>query len=56
MWALIVLIVMSILDLLIAFCKHGDQKVGYYNFWAELFAKAILWWLFYEAGLFDKYL
>ncbi len=55
MWALIVLIVMSILGLGITIGKHGEPRPNY-NFWTKLIAEAIAWWLLYEAGLFDKYL
>lgn len=55
MWALIVLILLSVMGLGFSIGKHGKPK-GYYNAWVEIIDFIIAWWLLYEAGLFDKYL
>lgn len=55
MWALIVIIFLSVLSLGISIGKHGESK-GECNAWVELISFIITWWLLYEAGLFDKYL
>ncbi len=55
MWALIVLIVLSIFEIGFVLGKHGEPGPNY-NFWTKLTDEAIVWWLLYEAGLFDKYL
>ena len=55
MWALIVIIFLSVLGLGISIGKHGEPK-GEYNAWVDVISFIITWWLLYEAGLFDKYL
>lgn len=55
MWALIVIIFISVLELGISIGKHGEPQ-GEYNAWVELINFILTWWLLYEAGLFDKYL
>lgn len=55
MWALIILITVSVLNLGIALGKHGTPCPNY-NFWVKLISSAITWWLLYEAGLFDQYI
>jgi hypothetical protein len=56
MWALIVLICITFIDLGIYLAKHGQPRTDKFNFWLYLFCAAIQWWLLYEAGLFDKYI
>ena len=56
MWALIVLICITFIDLGIYLAKHGQPRTDKFNFWLYLFCATIQWWLLYEAGLFDKYI
>lgn len=55
MWALITLIVCSLIGLGYALAKDGEPR-GNFSFFLTLVDEIITWWLLYEAGLFDKYL
>ena len=45
------------MELAVSLFKHGEDKgKGKWNFWSSLIATALMLWLYYEAGLFDKFL
>ena len=56
MWALIILILLTTMDLGCYLAKHGEQKTGKYNFFLRLIDYCLTWFLLYKAGLFDRYL
>lgn len=56
MWAIIILLFVDILVLGMHLAKHGEPRTDNYNFFTQLLGFVIVWWLLYEAGLFDKYL
>ena len=56
MWTLIILAIIDCLTIGIHLAKHGEPKDGNYNVFIKLLDSAIIWWLLYKAGLFDKYL
>lgn len=55
MTATIILIILLVLDLGITLAKHGEPKGGTYSFWVTLLAVALQVYLYYAAGLFDKF-
>ena len=57
MWALIIYFGLRLFQLGVEFSNHGLPKCGEsYNFFAELTRFAIVTFLLYEAGLFDRYI
>lgn len=55
----IIILVLIILGLGISLGKHGEYKPYFdqkYNFWVSLFIDIIWLILFYNAGLFDKFI
>ena len=55
MIATIIIIILLAIDLGMSLAKHGEPKGGTYNFWVTLLAVALQAYLFYAAGLFDKF-
>ncbi len=51
----IILISFLAMGLAVSLFKHGEDK-GQWNFWSQLLATALMLWLYYEAGLFDKFM
>ena len=57
MWSIITLLIINVLGLRIYLAKHGEFRTDKYNFFVELIAFVLSWWLLYDASLFfDKYL
>ena len=55
MIATIFLIILLVLELGISLAKDGEPKGGTYSFWVSLIAVATQAYLYYAAGLFDKF-
>ena len=55
MIATIVILCLLASGVFVSFFKHGEPK-GKWNFWVQLIAAAITLWLYYEAGMFDKFM
>lgn len=55
MIATLIIIVLAFGDLFFTLAKHGQPRTGRYNFVIYLIVVAIQFWLFYAAGLFDKF-
>ena len=55
MIATIIIIILLAIDLGMSLAKHGEPKTGKYSFWVTLLAVAIQAYLYYAAGLFDKF-
>lgn len=56
MWASIIILVLYVMNLGIHLAKHNEPKGGKYNFWNNLISTAIILYLLYCAGAFDKLL
>ena len=50
---IIILLVLQVLSVGINMAKHGEPKTGKYNFFTSLISMAIVWTLFYYAGIFE---
>lgn len=55
MLATIIIIVLVFGDAFLAFAKDGEPINGRYNFWVTLLTLLTQLWLYYAAGLFDKF-
>lgn len=52
----IILLAILFIKLGLALAWHGEEKKVTYNFFLTLLGAAFYLWLFYNAGLFDKFL